>query len=237
MNGLPKALEALLSTLLDSLELSSWQIFSEKQGACLKIRFKDSGHNQSSTVEPHLKQKWKKASPSQMKRDSNRSAKHNMVLRSRTDSEPEKPRCEDNEHVNLDISPVSVKGDTSLVSTCNSDINLTPSSVTEKEIRPLPTEASISEQTGGDIIPSSLDTEVDSDQETESSSESDVGGYLKDHVCVCRSCIYFDFDAEDPRIPYFRCTKCSDTYVCQTCINNGGHHGHQKYLVPYNSNG
>ena len=109
----------------------------------------------------------------QVKRDSNHSAKHNMVLRSRTDSEPEKPRCENNEDVKLDISHVSAKGDTSFMSTCSSDINLTPSSVTKREIRPLPTEActSMSEQTGGDFIPSLSSTaEVDSesDQETDS---------------------------------------------------------------------
>ncbi len=69
---LPKCLKDLLATLMENNTLRSWQIYGEKVGVTLKIRF--GGHNNGSQDEPGNGTKvcFTKKSPARMKRDNQR---------------------------------------------------------------------------------------------------------------------------------------------------------------------
>ena len=120
MSGLPKSLEILLGSLLDSFDLQSWSIFSEKNGGCcLKIKWKPSSNTsdtpQGDTIKPPV-QKFRKKSPSIIKRDQQRSSEYHssIVTRSRakvlqSEGTVEQPRCDhqvSNEHIYLSPEPV-----------------------------------------------------------------------------------------------------------------------------------
>ncbi len=70
---LPKCLEDLLNTLIENNNLRSWQIYGEKYGVTLKIRFgvPENGHqtNDNNVLE---RQSFSKKAPSRMKRDADR---------------------------------------------------------------------------------------------------------------------------------------------------------------------
>ena len=138
VQGLPKALKAILESFLsNTFAVKSWQIFSEGEGACVKIRFRPSNIGESTMV-PQEQCKWKKASPSQVKRDRERSAKHSMQLRSRNQKTVEVPRNLDNEpQSHLDISKVTVESVSSPVSDCSSQVNTSPLSTSDCQIRPV----------------------------------------------------------------------------------------------------
>ena len=235
---LPKALEILLDTYTESLDLRSWQCYSEGDGVCLKIRFKPSSHIESKeqpvTVKHQQSGKWKKASPSQLKRDSERIEKHRMQTRSQTVDTIEMPREEDTVvDSRLNVSVVSLKSDCTSGSDCNMqmDSSLVRS---DSECRPAFktefSEASSTEHSPGDYILSPLPPVPE--KEDTSDSDEDVVPYVD---CPSKRCCYGN-SAGDPDIPLFKCTKCSgrfDLLVCAVCHEEGGHSNHQKYIVPY----
>ena len=123
MTGLPKTLETLLGSLLDTHNLQSWSIYNEKNGGCcLKIKWKPP-HQESDIVQgtssKPLTQKFKKKSPSSVKRDNLRSSDHHsgMMTRSRTkkldrNDTIEEPRCEQVSDANFIQSPISIESST-----------------------------------------------------------------------------------------------------------------------------
>ena len=123
MEGLPKTLEIMLSTMVEKFDLKSWQIFDERDGICMKIRFKTVQENQCSTGEPQMKSaKFRKISPSQMKRDHSRAREYNHrpKVMDRKDSEIEMARTDDGSFTEpVVVSPVSVESDCLSELDCN----------------------------------------------------------------------------------------------------------------------
>ena len=116
VEGLPKALEILLGTFVGEFDLKSWQIFSDKDGANLRIRFRNKEHGGASTgVSLSLAGSYTKKSPSQMQRDHKRSVEHSQQKRITTRSVSAKlnsnqiPRSEQHNTSKADfVSPISV---------------------------------------------------------------------------------------------------------------------------------
>lgn len=239
MEGLPKPLEAVLNSFLDSLELKSWQIYSEGNGACMKIRFKPKVSSENVTVEQCGKGKWKKASPSQLKRDGARAQRHAMTLRSKSCDQPEQPRYVDNNEPELEMSAITIKSDCTERSNCTqSDIDFSPVSNSHSQIRPLPSEPCMDEQLE-DYIPSPL-SEIGEDSESDSGSWCiDTDERYKENACLHRRCQYFDFGEEDMSTVLYECLKsgCENRHICETCVRNGGHRGHKKYIRPVEDTG
>ena len=238
MEGRPKPLEAALSAFIGSLDLKSWQIYSEGNGACVKIRFKPREGENVNTVELKAKGKWKKASPSQIKRDGARATKHAMALRSKSGSEPEKPRYAVSEEDFLDTSVIIPKSDLSEMSNCSSDINMSPLSVGDLQIRSLPTEPYISEQDKRDcssIMSPLPEIQEDCESDTDSNWSLTTDERYEENPCLAKMCQYFDYNGIDQNVGVFKCSRdeCRHTYICETCVQNGGHRGHKQYLVPY----
>ena len=91
MTGLPKTLETLLGSLVDTHNLQSWSICNEKNGGfCRKIKWRpyQEGNDiaEGASSKP-VTQKFKKKSPSAVKRDNQRSSDHhNSDIMTRLDN-------------------------------------------------------------------------------------------------------------------------------------------------------
>ena len=123
MEGLPKTLEIMLGTMVDNFTLKSWQIFNENDGICMKIRFRAVPEQQRNTVLPQEKAiKFKKVSPSQLKRDQNRAKEYHQRA-NRMDSaisEPEMTRSDDVlQEGPAPVTPETVESDSTLGSPCS----------------------------------------------------------------------------------------------------------------------
>ena len=82
---LPKVLRNLMDTLLEGNQLHSWNIFEERNGQIVvKIKFSD-GH-----IDQPQQASYKRKTPSQVKRDETRLAKHH---RDRVTTAAPKPAC------------------------------------------------------------------------------------------------------------------------------------------------
>ena len=243
MKMLPKALEIMLDSYASNMELKSWQCFSEGEGVCLKIRFRPPSHIDNSTVRPQVTAKYKKASPSQQKRDSDRMDKHRMKTRSQTVESVEKPRKHDSEaEKQLDLSRVTVKSELSSVSTCSMVMKDSPTELNESPSGSVfvnTTEACMTGHHQEDYIPSPLlppliDKELDNISNYDSDSNSDISPKCD---CPSSKCSYASSYRGDINIPVFVCQKCSNPregtmFVCKVCLDSGGHAQHSKYLVP-----
>lgn len=220
-----------MDTFINNFELKSWQVFSEGEGACIKIRFKPVDHIGNSTVKPQPSGKWKKASPSQVKRDSVRSQKHSMEMRSRDSSDKENPRSLDLDMQSaLNVSSVTVKSASSLMSDCSEKLDYSPDSDTRSVVNITATEPCSSEQSPREeCILSPLPSVVEQSDSDSEWSDTDIPSEIK---CPAKSCCYGDSNG-DPSVPVYLCTRCEHLYVCISCFNDGGHRNHRKYLVPY----
>ena len=243
MKMLPKALEIMLDSYAKNMDLKSWQCFSEGEGVCLKIRFRPLSHVDNSTVIPHVIAKYKKASPSQQKRDSDRMEKHQMKTRSQTIDSVEKPRKHDSEAEQcLDISTVTVKSGLSSVSTCSMIMKDSPTELNESPSRSVfvnnTTEACMTGYHQEDYIPTSMPPI--SVEELAMDNNSDDSDYDISPKCECPSSRCSYGSEGDPNIPVFICKRCSNPkegtmYVCKVCLDSGGHAQHRKFLVPSNN--
>ena len=139
--GLPKALETLLITCIEELDLYNRQISHTKNGCMLKINFNSGGHN--GTGEPQIKPvTYKKKTPAQEKRDSKRIAafkSHKSGYNTR--SKDKVPATETvrkdsvTDHKVLDISPVSVESVASIDVHCSPILNDSHSDETSRSVK------------------------------------------------------------------------------------------------------
>lgn len=243
---LPKALEIALDTFANSFDLKSWQCYGEGEGVCLKIRFKPPSHvssyNQVDTVKQQTTAKWKKVSPSQQKRDSERIERHRMKTRSQAEGSVEKPRKQSSDsQAPLDISTVTVSSDLTSVSDCSmvmrDSLNDSPS---RSEFVLDNTEPCMSGHHKGHHTPvlPSVPTLMEEQEDEDSGSDSDIPPKCE---CPSSNCSYgCNYDDGDGTIPVFICPKCSNSkdgtmFICEVCLKHGGHSQHSKYIVPYNN--
>ena len=248
-----KMLLSLLDTLLEEFNIRSWQIYSENQGCCLKIRMSQVQHEEekinASTVE-HQKietTKFKKVSKSTLKRDKERSsAYHSRVMtRSRSknqDKTPETAREATATEDKVDISPISVC-ETSVSCTRPLDdsvcINL-DNSLTEnrsvhscESLTPLKdSDQEILGQTSEELK-TVKNFHFESDSET---SDPPVGDFESVASIKCSCQTYQCQNAKDPsesRSKYYICSICN-IRICDLCYNACFHYGHTMSMVYHN---
>lgn len=84
----------------------------------------------------------------------------------------------------------------------------------------------------------SLDDDVESDSLSDVSWTTDPGVVCRLGGCDMYMCMYGggsssrqDYSTND----IYTCTRCDHTSVCHTCMDNGGHSRHRRYLVPEDS--
>ena len=251
VNGLelPKALEVTMDSLLSNLELKSWQIFSENEGAVLKIRFKPASHigDTCSTVKPHISSKFKKISPSQLKRDKERSTRHSMMTRSK-DSKEQARGEQELDNLALDISAMSVESVNNSGSTCSNILDLNNSVIEPRQVvNIISPQLQTSNQPVGEAILSpvpSVTEQSDSDNDDSdscSASDTDVPPNTE-NLCSASHCHYGDKNG-DPNIPVYKCLACSSEdnireglssgplFICNNCREAGGHKNHNRYIT------
>ena len=86
---LPENLQNIMSTLLETNQLRSWQIYSEKHGITLKIRLSECSNGEPTNVKSVS---YTKKSPSRMKRDNTRISERRVTMSQMKDNEVELPR-------------------------------------------------------------------------------------------------------------------------------------------------
>ena len=124
--------------MAEKFALKSWQIYDEHDGLCMKIRFKTVQEHQESTGEPQLKPiKFRKISPSQMKRDQNRANGYNLKPKAKQDRDNEIKGLRSGEGLAKEpvtVSPEAIESDCLSVSDCNiADIDCTTPPLPVKE--------------------------------------------------------------------------------------------------------
>lgn len=239
---MPLVLESLLDTLMEQYDINSWQIYSEKNGCSIKIRMKSVHHDEkinsaSGTVKPHIKtSKFKKASPSTVKRDELRSKQHHLqdqvVTRSRSKADQiEIPRSDSvsSETCKVDISPVSVKEDHNVSVSCNEDINdsLTETrsvcSLTSTSMTLTPEPCLLEHNSIKDCSTPPVPMLEESEQ-----SDEDLCPPSADVMCNSCDCCFGPVTGQK-YLEHYKCAKCG-VLLCVKCFNGKEHWKHMEYI-------
>ena len=245
--GLPDNLQLMLDTILEHRSLKSWQIYEERGGMTVKIRFSPSARGQDGSVpEQGMKCAYTKKSPSHMRRDKNRISafnEHRRVTRSmdkNDDSSVEKPRNDDSDKsIDMPIfSPPHVETDTPQVNdSLHEPIMDTSPECQSIPVKPIDLNNSLAESTiNNSVCDQQTETQQtnmnshdlhDSDGcETDDDVESDP---IIPPGCFNNECSYGG--GQNTGIRLYECMKCVGIDVCEECYVEGtAHMGHRKYL-------
>ena len=244
VNGLPRALEMMLTPLVQDNTLVTWQIFSEKD-VCVKLRF-NGGEKDSSSVS------YKKKAPSQLNRDRARAIDHRSKLKQN------QPRNESCDRITRSRAKDMMTADVEVNRSCPSELNPmcepfiyvtpvyhrqrpdssliqpTPTPHTPDQSRQFPYDGDVSDRRLEASCPN-LDTSLESVStglETDTEDQLPGVGARCDHP----DCIYGGYDGTVPIIKrHFKCRKCNSSIagtftLCNYCYNLGTHHRHRTYL-------
>ena len=229
MSGLPLALEALIGSLLDTMQIKSWSIFNEQNGACcLKVRWIPPNHDSvpaSANTQKAPVVKYKKKSPAAVTRDTKRSMDYHqdrVQTRSKSritlDSDKEQARSLDTEDIQATVqSPILVE-------------SVTPASSMDSPI--ISVEGGASELVKCDLFQGEIpvsgsennltckDSVKDSEQLIASSNmPSDINSEIVPpcQVCQCYSHPTIRHSIYNPDMKMYTCSDC-DVFVCDGCI-------------------
>ena len=256
MPGIPKTLEILLSSLVESFDLKSWSIYDDQHGACcLKIRWKPLESTRETPSGDHLQnlpQKYKKKSPSSTLRDQKRSSNHHsnnysVTTRSKSRTVSDKEQCRSTTDVSestLIQSPVQVESNTPVFD--DSPVTTVNNSVIESPVLNSPDhdlykteimspEKALTGQSTCGLFSSSSSGHVKQDTREQVGSDSECDSsdsVCRETECSSRLC-YYGSSSGDPNIPIFKCMKCEDLYVCSPCIEEGLHQRHKRHFIPF----
>ena len=256
MCGLPFALETLLVSLSDAMEIKNWSIFSEKNGGCcVKIRWlpPQTGDIMSGVQgQQRNNLKYKKKSPGAVSRDNQRSADYHRTIQTRSMTNPktqEVPRAKDNvDDVASIQSPILIES-----ASPSEEMDTTPvidtgekQELSSSELRSVNCKLNFDESTfqcGSHTSTLTMSPIKDCGHvseaclQSDSEPESDTD-QPPDCECPSAYCCYGDSGGVKNSFRYI-CKKCSSARsrlsVCATCYASGGHSNHRKYLVPYDS--
>lgn len=108
VQGLPANLEVLLGALVEKCELKSWQIYNEKFGSTLKIRFGQAGQCTEPQTVSYAKKSKSRTIRDQKRMDNFISGGVQTRSRVKLNDSVEKPRCLEHSGMsdNLGLSPV-----------------------------------------------------------------------------------------------------------------------------------
>ncbi len=251
-SDLPLNLRMLLDNIVDNNKLRSWQVYSEKDGMTVKLRFNSTtevqqGEAQMGTVD-HIS--YVKKSPSQQRRDNSRAQQHGtMTTRSqkaRNDagsSSIERPRAMKDISVSADPpiqSPMSVASDfdpdpstpefmpqstPQSLGRCDSQValNQVGHGSTDRNINTHMEYTTTQETVSADSISSLVDSESDDDELEKTLSCTDYR--CSYGPCRTSKC---DLSLTDDLL---ECTY-PDCFgiLCVNCKLKGGHKSHTRWL-------
>ena len=241
---LPKQLRDILGLLLGANSVTSWQVYSEKYGTSVRIRFASAGHVDQlpasvSGLSDHNDQqsiKFTKKTPSQVRRDQNRSKpKHSRVTRSTSVVIPS-PENIRNSHDFTDIFTIDSPESVSKEEYHDSLVIDTPESVIKDEYhisKAIPSDQIITDTKYNMIAHESSDTQDSDDSRLSDRATTYRGGPRPKH----RTCSYCGVPHRDSKI--YLCTKdrC-ERKICDKCIADTRykrHKRHKKYLTNFDT--
>ena len=249
-SGIPQNLQLILETLLDKCKLRSWQVQSDKQGCYIRIRFTSPESVQDEGLN-NITGSYVKKTPSQLKRDRNRSTQHVSDKRlTRAEA-----RRQEGEH-DIEIARSSGETTSHCPATCvidtpvhvadphkaqqsmstphlNDLLNINNHTTPELSIMGPLVQSPVSEAEPPEIsLPQSIVEVGEDTSEDEQSSDSDCECDPKmPPGCFNDQCSYGGGPgSRRTAVGLYTCRRCNID-VCQECYDEGtAHMGHRKYL-------
>ena len=247
-SDLPLNLRTLLDSIVDNNMLRSWQVYSEKDGLTVKLRFNSMGEAPQGENENGTNIAYVKKSPSQQRRDTNRAQnKRTMITRSQksqVNTSVERPR-ED-----IYVSPViPIESPMSVASSGHLDPNI-PVFMPQSTPEPGQCDSQVALNQVGYGSPStdnntdtckdyhskvtlSADTTITADSESESDDEElEKSLACCDHRCSYGPC-HSKLHVEDASFTddLIVCTypDCGGI-ICSKCKMKGAHKSHSRWF-------
>ena len=234
---LPSALIRMLTSACENDKLKNWSIYQERDGVySFKIRFVPAnvGHidqDSNSSVQPPAKTvhcAFKQKSESQLRRDRNRFQDWNNMRVTRSMSLKQ---------ANLQVDPIK-NGPTQSAECQSAPSRISPiesfdraSDTSAAPVTPHPDASKRANPVESvmlkAVVPSQSDCECDA-------IDDDFSG-----TGDCSKYCYFADDEDNGNQNVYKCLKCSMNcetqrfFVCQPCLDRGGHAPHIKYMILY----
>ena len=246
MSGFPLALEALMGSLLETMQIKSWSIFNEQNGACcLKVRWVPPSNDSTSTSDRVQKApviKYKKKSPAAVARDNRRSTDYHqdrVQTRSRSriihDEDKEQARSLDAEDFQATVqSPILVDSVTP-ASSMDSPIISAESGNSESvncELfhghNKLSASGSQNNLTGASSVKE--DSLNDSEQLISPDIPPESESIPPCHICQCNSHPTIRHSLYNSQMRMYTCSDCN-VYVCAGCVNRAACRFHLDQIV------